>query len=146
MMLVQFLVSLVATLSFAVLFSAPKSELFFCGLTGAIGWIVYLLFLNFNDSITIANLTATFALTVISRTIASLRKNPVTVYLISGTFPLVPGAGIYYTSYYFIMNEMSQCSKYGMETVKVAGAIVLGIIFGFALPQVWFNALGKKAG
>ena len=73
MMLVQFLVSLVATLSFAALFSGPKSELFFCGLTGAIGWIVYLLFLNFNDSITIANLTATFALTVISRTIASLR-------------------------------------------------------------------------
>lgn len=146
MMLIQFLVSLVATLSFAVLFSAPKSELFFCGLAGAIGWIVYLIFLNFNDSITIANLTATFALTVFSRTIASLRKNPVTVYLISGIFPLVPGAGIYYTSYYFIMNEMSQCSKYGMETAKVAGAIVLGIIFGFSLPQVWFNALRKKAG
>lgn len=143
-MFIQFIVSLVATLSFAVLFSAPKTELFFCGLTGAIGWIVYLIWLNFNDSITIANLIATLALTVISRIIASLRKNPVTVYLISGIFPLVPGAGIYYTSYYFIMNEMSDCSKYGMQTVKVAGAIVLGIIFGFALPQVWFNALGQK--
>lgn len=143
-MVIQFIVSLVATLSFAVLFCAPKSELFFCGLTGAIGWIVYLICLNFNDSITIANLTATLALTVISRMIASLRKNPVTLYLISGIFPLVPGAGIYYTSYYFIMNEMAEFSRYGMQTVKVAGAIVLGIIFGFALPQGWFNALGKR--
>ena len=143
-MLVQFVVSLMATLSFAVLFSAPKKELFFCGLTGAVGWIVYLIFLDHNASIPIANLIATFALTLISRVIASVRKNPVTLYLITGIFPIVPGAGIYYTSYYFIMNDMEQFSNYGMQTIKVAGAIVLGTVFGFALPQAWFNALGKR--
>lgn len=140
-MIIQFIVSLFATLSFAVLFGAPKSELFFCGLTGAIGWLVYLLLLNFGSGITVPNLIATFALTVFSRMIAALRKNPVTVYLISGIFPLVPGAGIYYTSYYFIMNDTAQCSSYGTETIKIAGAIVLGIIFGFGLPQNWFNQL-----
>lgn len=143
-MILQFILCMLATLSFAVLFGAPKRDLFFCGLTGAIGWIVYLICLDFGTSATVANLVATFALTVMARTIAALRKNPVTVYLISGIFPLVPGAGIYYTSYYFIMNEMSECSSYGMETVKVAGAIVLGIVFGFALPQSWFNALGRS--
>ena len=76
MIVVQFVVSLMATLSFAVLFSAPKKELFFCGLTGAVGWIVYLIFLDHNASIPIANLIATFALTLISRVIASVRKNP----------------------------------------------------------------------
>lgn len=144
MIVVQFVVSLMATLSFAVLFSAPKKELFFCGLTGAVGWIVYLIFLDHNASIPIANLIATFALTLISRVIASVRKNPVTLYLITGIFPIVPGAGIYYTSYYFIMNDMEQFSNYGMQTIKVAGAIVLGIVFGFSLPQAWFNALGKR--
>ena len=144
MMVVQFVVSLMATLSFAVLFSAPKKELFFCGLTGAVGWIVYLIFLDHNASIPIANLIATFALTLISRVIASVRKNPVTLYLITGIFPIVPGAGIYYTSYYFIMNDMEQFSNYGMQTIKVAGAIVLGTVFGFALPQAWFNALGTR--
>lgn len=142
-MLIQFIVCMFATLSFAVLFAAPKSELLFCGLTGAIGWVVYLICLNYDSGTALANLIATFALTVISRMIAAIRKNPVTVYLIAGIFPLVPGAGIYYTSYYFIMNEMAQCSKTGMETVKVAGAIVLGIVFGFALPQSWFNALPR---
>ena len=144
MIVVQFVVSLMATLSFAVLFSAPKKELFFCGLTGAVGWIVYLIFLDHNASIPIANLIATFALTLISRVIASVRKNPVTLYLITGIFPIVPGAGIYYTSYYFIMNDMEQFSNYGMQTIKVAGAIVLGTVFGFALPKAWFNALGKR--
>ena len=130
-MFIQFIVSMIATLSFAVLFCAPKSELLFCGLTGAIGWIVYLICLQFDTGTVIANMIATLALTVFSRMVAALRKNPVTVYLIAGIFPLVPGAGIYYTSYYFIMNNMSEFSRYGMETIKVAGAIVLGIIFGF---------------
>ena len=128
-MFIQFIVSMIATLSFAVLFCAPKSELLFCGLTGAIGWIVYLICLQFDTGTVIANMIATLALTVFSRMVAALRKNPVTVYLIAGIFPLVPGAGIYYTSYYFIMNN---------------GAIVLGIIFGFSLPQAWFNALQHR--
>lgn len=143
-MILQIVISLFATLSFALLFGAPKSELFFCGLAGAIGWVVYVVLLGFDSGITIANLIATLALTVFSRVIASIRKNPVTVYLISGIFPLVPGAGIYYTSYYFIMNDMEQFSSYGMETVKVAGAIVLGIIFGFGIPQNWFNKLQRN--
>ncbi len=143
-MIVQIILSLLATLSFALLFGAPKSELFFCGLAGAIGWVVYVILLGFDSGITVANLIATLALTVFSRTIASIRKNPVTVYLISGIFPLVPGAGIYYTSYYFIMNDMKLLFSYGTETIKVAGAIVLGIVFGFALPQSWFNKLQRK--
>ena len=94
-MFIQFIVSMIATLSFAVLFCAPKSELLFCGLTGAIGWIVYLICLQFDTGTVIANMIATLALTVFSRVVAALRKNPVTIYLIAGIFPLVPGAGIY---------------------------------------------------
>ncbi len=43
-MIVQIIVCLVATLSFALLFGAPRSELIFCGLAGAIGWVVYVHF------------------------------------------------------------------------------------------------------
>lgn len=143
-MILQFFVSMFATLSFAILFGAPKKELPLCGLTGGICWLVYLLCLEYNGSTIFSNLIATFAVTVLSRTIAAMRKNPVTVYLISGILPLVPGAGIYYMSYYFIMNEMTECSNAGMNTVKVAGAIVLGIVFGFALPQSWFNRLSRR--
>ena len=140
-MILQFVICIFATISFAVLFTAPKSELISCGLCGAIDWMVYLGCLNLDTGTTIANLLATLALTLLARTISALHKMPVTVYLISGIFPLVPGAGIYYTSYYFIMNEMAECSKAGMDTVKVAGAIVLGIVFGFAIPQSLFNRL-----
>lgn len=143
-MFIQFIVSMIAPVSpqkrssdFGAQNSTAKESV-------AIGWIVYLICLQFDTGTVIANMIATLALTVFSRMVAALRKNPVTVYLIAGIFPLVPGAGIYYTSYYFIMNNMSEFSRYGMETIKVAGAIVLGIIFGFSLPQAWFNALQHR--
>ena len=72
-MIIQFLVSLAATLSFAVLFSAEKKQLFFCGLTGALGWIVYLICLQYHTDNAIANLIATFALTLV-RQCAELRS------------------------------------------------------------------------
>ena len=142
-MIVQFIVCFFATLSFAVLFSAPKRQLIFCGLTGAAGWLVYLLLLNNNAGLPVANVAASFTLTLMARIFAATERNPVTVYLLAGIFPLVPGAGIYYTSYYFIMHEMEQFAAKGAETIIIAGSIVFGIVFGFSLPQSFFNALPR---
>ena len=140
-MIIQFIVGFFATLSFAVLFSAPKRQLVFCGLTGAAGWIVYLLLMD--NGIGIANLAASFTLTLMSRIFAAMERHPVTVYLLAGIFPLVPGAGIYYTSYYFIMDEMELFAAKGADTLIIAGAIAFGIVFGFSLPQSFFNALPR---
>ena len=134
-MILQFLLAMAACASFAVLFGVPRNQFFFSSLTGALGWISYLIFCELGAGIVFASLYATFFLTILSRFFAALRKNPVTLYLVTGIFTLVPGAGIYYTSYYFIMNDMSRCTAKGMETFKIAGAISVGIIFGFSIPQ-----------
>ncbi len=140
-MIIQFIVCFFATLSFAVLFSAPKRQLFFCGFTGALGWIVYFYLIENNANFVFANMVATLVLTIAARIFAAVERHPVTVYLLAGIFPLVPGAGIYYTSYYFIMHEMASFTKSGSETLLTAGSMVLGIIFGFSIPQSLFNAL-----
>ena len=137
--IMQFIVAMIATLAFAMIFSAPKSELVYCGLSGAIGWISYLIISTILGAPTLGNMVGSLFLTLFSRSLAVKRKNPATVYLIAGIFPLVPGAGIYYTSYYLIMNNMETFSTYGLSTIKTAGAIVMGIICGMAFPQSWFN-------
>ena len=74
-----------------------------------------------------------------------LFRSPVTVFLISGIFPLVPGAGIYWTAYYVVTNELEQAGQRGFLTLKIAVAIVLGILLVFELPQGLFRRLsGRK--
>lgn len=140
---VQFLVAMAATIAFAVLFSVPKGDLVFCGISGALGWIFYYVMTGADLSPVFASLVATFVLTVFSRAMAVIRKNPATVYLLTGIFPLVPGAGIYYTVYGLITGDNAQFSAKGLETLEIAFAITFGIIFGFAIPQALFHRLGN---
>lgn len=143
-MILQFLFAMLATASFSVLFCSPKEQCLFSALTGALGWICYLIFYQLGAGPVISSLLATCFLTILSRLFAALRKSPVTLYLVIGIFPIVPGSGIYYTSYYFIMNEMDSFVTKGMETFQIAGAIAIGIIFGFSVPQRFFQKLQRE--
>ena len=66
-------------------------------------------------------------------------------FLIAGIFPLVPGAGVYWTAYYIVTDQLRLADETGYTAVKVAVAIVLGIVFIFELPQGLFVRLaGNK--
>lgn len=143
MILIESLISFGATICFAILFSAPKKELPFCGCTGALGWFVYGILVQNDVSKVIASMVATAVLTILARCFAVIRQNPVTIYLLTGIFSLVPGSGLYYTTYYLFIGDRYQFAMKGLETFEIAGAIVFGIIFGFALPQSLFHKLRK---
>ena len=144
MIIVEFIVAMIATISFAILFTAPQKEVVYCGLTGALGWAVYYAMTQNNINSVFASLVATFCLTIMARGLAVTRKNPVTMYVLPGIFPLVPGAGIYYTAYYLFIGNTEMSGFKGLETLEIAGAIVFGIIFGFGIPQWVFHKLSPK--
>ena len=128
---------------FAITFNAPKKEYLFCAINGAVSWLMYLVFYHIGAGVTIACLGASFAITILARVFSALRKHPVTVYLINAIFPLVPGAAIYYTAYYLMMDDFATAGNKGLEAFKMAGGITLGIMFGFGIPQSIFNGLAK---
>ena len=141
-MIIQIMAAFAATVAFSLLFNVPKKQYFYCGLTGAIGWFFYLCS-NTIFSVVTASFIATVFITTFSRFFAVVRKTPITVFLISGIFPIVPGAGIYYASYYLIMNDTILANAKGLETVKIACAIALGIVVVLAIPYKYF-ALSLK--
>lgn len=59
-----------------------------------------------------------------------------TVFLISGIIPLVPGAGVYWMAYYLIMGDLNQAAANGLSATKAAVAIVLGISVISELPYL----------
>lgn len=137
-MAVDFLCSFVGTIAFSHLFNVPKKHYFYCGLVGAIGYLCYCL-LNFRISGTFSTFLATMVVVLCSRILAVVRKCPITIFLISGIFPLVPGAGVYNTAYYFVMNDLDEATVYGIGALKTAFAIVLGIVFIVSIPRQFFS-------
>ena len=133
----QFFIAGIGTLSFAILFACPRKSLPFCGLVGAVGWLVYELAVMLGAGSAAASLLAVIPLTILTRVFAILLKTPVTVFLLSGIFPLVPGAGIYYSAYYFIQGDNALALANGISTFKIAVALAVGIalVLGIPLPQ-----------
>ena len=130
----QFFIAGAGTLSFAILFGCPKKSLPFCGLVGAVGWFVYELAVLLGMDAAAASLLAVIPLTLLTRVFAIVLKMPVTVFLLSGIFPLVPGAGIYYCAYYFIQGNNALALSHGISTFKVAVALAVGISLVLSVP------------
>ena len=145
-LLVQLAAAFGATVGFAVLVNAPPREFVWAGVTGAVGWGCYWLYLQWQPSVAVASLLASLMLALLSRVFSVVRRCPATVFHISGIFALVPGAGIYYTAYYFIMGDNAMAVAKGVETFKIAVALAVGIVLVLALPGRLFEAFAPCAG
>ena len=138
----EFLNAAVGTMAFALLFQVPKQYYVNCGIIGGCGWICYKLLLS-GCGLFASTFFATVLVVLLSRLTPVHRHCPVTVFLIAGIFPLVPGAGIYWTAYYVVTDQLAKASARGFLTLKIAVAIVLGILFVFEFPQKWFRRIAS---
>lgn len=126
---IQMLAALVGTSFFAVLFGVPRKFYFPAGVVGMLGWTVFIIMSRFTP---MGDFGSTFlAATVVaflSRYAAVRLKCPSTVFLICGIFPLIPGAGVFWSAYYIASNQIDSAFMTGLMSVKLTLAIVLGII------------------
>lgn len=142
-MFFQVLAAAIGVIAFAILFRAPRKYYLDCGIAGGIGWLIYLLVMGQGFSSMVASLVSTLFLTILSRILSVIRLAPVTIFLITSIFTLVPGAGIYYTAYYLMIDNLAMAAMKGVETLKVAGAISLGILLGMGIPQGLFRQIRR---
>ena len=125
------------SLAFAILYNVPRKFYLCAAFTGMAGWFCYYLIVPFTDT-AVASFFGAVGVVLVSRIFAVCKKCPITVFLISGIFPLVPGAGVYYTMYYLVSNELTLAAIKGLESLKIAFGIVLGIVFIVTIPKKWF--------
>ena len=124
------------SLAFAILYNVPRKFYLCAAFTGMAGWFCYYLIVPFTDT-AVASFFGAVGVVLVSRIFAVWKKCPITVFLISGIFPLVPGAGVYYTMYYLVSNELTLAAIKGLESLKIAFGIVLGIVFIVTIPKKW---------
>lgn len=137
-MIYEMIMAFIATFMLAVIFNVNRRELVFCGIAGAAAEGVYQAVSYFSDGIPLPAIISAAAVTAMARSLANLRKSPVTVYLVPGIIPLVPGAGMYNTVFSMISADYAEALEIGIDTMKCASAIAIGIVLIFALPNRLF--------
>ena len=131
------LYAFIGGLAFAVPFNVHGLEVPLASLGGAGGWLVYLLVLPVSGSEVIGYFVAALAISLYSEIMARVRKCPVTTFLLISIFPLVPGAGIYYTMQYAIQGNSALFLIQGMHTLGLSGALALGILLVSTAMRMW---------
>lgn len=105
-----------------------------CGLGGALGWLVYLLF---GKTIPGA-FAAAICIGVFSEAMARVRRCPATGYLLVGLLPLVPGGGIYYAMSYCVAGYKDLFMATLLHTFGIAAALAIGAMLASSLFRALF--------
>ena len=137
--LTETLAAAIGTIAFALLFGVPRRYYATCGLIGGAGWLVYSLLADPAGRMA-AIFLASVTVVLLSRVFAVREGCPATIFMVAGLFPLVPGAGIYWTVYELVMKRIDQALSRGFLALQDAVAIVLGIVVVFEIPQKFFAA------
>lgn len=124
----QFAISVLACAGFAILFNVHDWGLPLCALGAGLTWAVYLIAMKVSGNLYVANFWAAAAAAAYSETVARIRKFPASSYLVVSLFPLLPGAGIYYTMSYALEGSVNLAVHKGLETAAVAGVMAVGIL------------------
>ena len=142
---IQLVAAFVGTVGFSALFGAPRRFYLYCGLAGMAGWAVYLL-VAAGHSVVGAAFFAALTVAAISHVMARLCRCPVTVFLICGIIPLVPGGGIFWTAYYIVTEQLRMAATMGFVALKVTIAIAGGIILASGIiNKCHLNSLMRKS-
>jgi uncharacterized membrane protein YjjB (DUF3815 family) len=125
---IQLLAALAGSAGFALLFNARGEKLLWASLGGLLSWGVYLLFGFVYESDPARYFIAALALTVYAEIMARLHKAPVTVFLVAGTIPLIPGGSLYQTMRCAVAAQWMPALQTGLTTLLLAVAIAAGIL------------------
>ncbi|MGL4736427.1 MAG: threonine/serine exporter family protein [Cellulosilyticaceae bacterium] len=134
----------VTTFCFSLLFNVSKKHLVSCGFVGALGWGIYTAGEMLGYSTVLSTFVASWALAQLSYFLAKSRLAPVTVFLIPGIIPLVPGVGLYRTMYSLLFADYNKALGYALLTFQLSGVIAGAIIIAALMPLLFRPKRQKK--
>jgi len=133
---------MIGCVGFAVIFNIHGPGGLLCILGGVLAWSVYIIVLEWTGDDLHGYFWGAFVASAYSEVMARIRKYPAISYLVVSIFPLIPGAGVYYTMNYAVLGQMEQFANQGMHTAAIAGIMAVGILLvstAFRLFNTWLR-------
>lgn len=146
-LILDFIYAYIACLAFTLIYNMRGKFVLLAPLGGSIAWIIYNM-TAYTESDIVQNFIAIMAVSFYSEVMARIYKAPVTMFLVVGLLPLVPGAGIYYTMEYLVAGNQYAFGQSLVHTLAIAGALALGIVLVSSLFRLclmyWYHLKRKR--
>ncbi|MDF2986451.1 MAG: hypothetical protein K0R50_1961 [Eubacterium sp.] len=125
---IQVVLAFFGSITPAILFNIDRRKIGWAGLSGALGWFVYLVVFRYAGNAIASTFIGSFAVGCYSESLARKLKTPAFEFLIPGIFPLVPGFTAYTSLRFLVENNTSQAFSKGVLALAVGGSIGFGIM------------------
>lgn len=130
---------------FCILFNIHGHGGLLCIIGGILTWGAYSLILSLGLGDIPAYFWATVLAAVYAEVMARIRKYPAISYLVVSIFPLIPGAGIYYTMNHVLQKDLNGFAQEGTHTIAVAGVMAVAILLVSTVMRLWTTWRHRKA-
>lgn len=134
---VEIIATFLGCLGFSVLFNIHGPGMLICAFGGVCTWCTYRFALSGGSGIILAYFWATVIAAVFSEVMARIRKYPAISYLVVSIFPLIPGAGVYYTMNHAVRGDMVSFAEQGTQTIAIAGIMAVGMLMVSTSVRLW---------
>ncbi|MBQ4429060.1 MAG: threonine/serine exporter family protein [Clostridia bacterium] len=134
---IQCLAGMIGTLGFGLFFNMHGKGIPFALIGSIISWFVCSICMRIGVSEPVSYLIAAAASSFYAEILARIRKFPATSYLLSALVPLIPGAGIYYTTEFIRLGMGADAWAKGVATAAIAGAVAVGVLLSSTMFRMW---------
>ncbi|KRL77800.1 hypothetical protein FC36_GL001241 [Ligilactobacillus equi DSM 15833 = JCM 10991] len=142
--LVKVIMAGVGTIAFSLLYHVPKRYFGDLGILGALSWFLYLFINQMTEIEAMAVLFPALFVAFFSRVLAAKRKSPMTIFLSTSIFPLIPGLGFYRAIYFLITGMDNLALTYMRSCFITAFTIAIAISIVQQIPLDYFTKQRMK--
>ena len=131
------------SVGFALCFHLRGKQVLYTAVGGGLAWTVYLAAGLLISSYGVQFVIAGIALGFYMEIMAIYTKMPRTAYIAVGIIPLIPGAALYHTMYYFFQGETEKGRAAAVEALVTSVAIAAGLLLAMDMWKL-LKQHGKK--
>lgn len=143
-LLFELITCFLACIGFAILFNIHGPGTLVCAAGGALTWLTYRICQYLGADDVTANMIGAMVASMYSEIMARIRKYPAITYLVVSLFPLIPGAGVYYSVNYAVRGDIVSFTNKLGSTISIAGSMAVGILLVSTVVRIITDRLQKK--
>lgn len=142
--IIEAVLSFIIAYSFAIIFNAPRKQLFPSGMVGMSGWIIFSVFTLFSGDTVQASFAGAFVVALAAHILSKRLRMPMIIFSVPGIILLVPGGLAYNAMRNIVENDYLTAISYASKAFMTSGAIAMGLVFAEVLMQLVFKYLRKR--